>query len=103
MFIQFEAPWSTLTPATCSLETEPSLRDVTCHRSYQVEMIYLWKTGLPANPSTIELDRSLMSPGESRSHGLLCPTHPPSSSYTPLITEPIYGIGPPRSVTLQQQ
>lgn len=75
IFIGFEPVWSTVTPATCSLETESLPCDVTRHQSYQVEMIYLWKTGLPANPSTIELDRSLMSRGSQEATNL-CAPHP---------------------------
>lgn len=32
-------------------------------RSYQVEMICMWKRGLQANPLIIKLDRSLMAKG----------------------------------------
>lgn len=53
-------------------ETEP-LHWLRHRRSYQVEMIWMWKRGLQANPLIINLDRSLMARGSQEDIDLFPP------------------------------
>lgn len=57
-------------------ETEPRRRLRHTRRSYQVEIICMWKRGLQANPLIIKLDRSFMARGSQEAVDL-SPRPPP--------------------------